>query len=210
MVQRYATEAKRYDCGLIWLPHLDAGFYEVANEHYDDSYFDHYAALEHLPISDQIIDARLKLVERHTTGRLLDFGIGSGTFIRHRSETVGFDINEKSVAWLNERGLYVDPWATISHAVTFWDSIEHVRDFAPLLANIQEWVFISIPIFSDAQHVLRSKHFKPAEHYWYFTPHGLAQLMRDHGFLAIEVNHDETNLGREDIMSFAFKREHAR
>lgn len=191
---------------MTWLPPI-GGFYEVNNEHYDDDYFQHYAELERLPISKEITNARLDLVARHAAGSLLDFGSGAGTFVRARgNDTVGFDINPKSVAWLRERNLYVDPWETKSRAVTFWDSIEHVRDFGPLLENISEWVFISLPIFSDAEHVLRSKHFKPTEHYWYFTMEGLVMLMRDNGFHCAEINRIETELGREDILSLAFRR----
>ncbi len=190
---------------MIWLPPI-GGFYEVKNEHYDDDYFQHYAELERWPISEQITTARLDLVARHTVGSLLDFGIGSGTFVRACDDAVGFDINPKSVAWLRARDLYADPWLTRSRIVTFWDSIEHVRDFGPLLANITEWAFISLPIFSDADHVLGSKHFKPTEHYWYFAKDGLVMLMRDNGFHCAEISRAETELGREGILSFAFRR----
>jgi hypothetical protein len=206
LVSGYADDAERHSSGLMWLPSLPAGFYEVKNEHYDDSYFEHYAELECLPISKQIIDARIGLVKRHTAATVVDFGIGSGTFVRSLSDTTGFDINPKSVAWLRARGLYVDPWSSTSRAVTFWDSIEHVRDFGPLLRNIREWLFISIPIFSSSEHVISSKHFKPMEHYWYFTQDGLVKLMRDNGFDCMEINREEIRLGREDILSFAFTR----
>ena len=65
-------------------------------------------------------------------------------------------------------------------------------------------LFVSIPVFKDMPHVLRSKHFRPDEHYWYFTGLGFVLYMLRHGFHLIAVDDFETRIGREDIMSFAF------
>jgi hypothetical protein len=87
-----------------------------------------------------------------------------------------------------------------------WDVLEHISDFQPLLVNVREWLFLSLPIFTDAKHALRSKHFRPDEHCWYFTRDGLVFAMKMCGFVLISESSVETDLGREDIGSFAFRR----
>ena len=103
--------------------------------------------------------------------------------------------------------LLVDPHLVVCDAISLWDVLEHIPDFQALLANVREWVFVSIPIFRDAEHVLRSKHFKPEEHCWYFTRDGLVLAMKQCGFGLISASAIETDLGREDIGTFAFRRE---
>jgi hypothetical protein len=95
----------------------------------------------------------------------------------------------------------------LSDAVSLWDVLEHIPDFQPLLANVREWLFLSLPIFRDAAHVLASKHFKPDEHCWYFTRDGLVVAMNLCGFALVSESIVETELGREDIGTFAFRRE---
>jgi hypothetical protein len=91
--------------------------------------------------------------------------------------------------------------------MTLWDVMEHIHEFPGLLENVRQWLFLSLPIFSDAGHVLRSKHFKPAEHCWYFSRDGLVFALETCGFALITESTIETELGREDIGSFAFRRE---
>jgi hypothetical protein len=54
--------------------------------------------------------------------------------------------------------------------------------------------------------VLRSKHFRPQEHIWYFTREGLVNAMKACGFSLVAESDFETELGREDIGTFAFRR----
>jgi len=71
---------------------------------------------------------------------------------------------------------------------------------------VRKWLFVSLPIFRDAEHVLRSKHFRPQEHVWYFSRDGLIYAMKQCGFDLVSESNVETELGREDIGTFAFKR----
>ena len=154
--------------------------------------------------------ARVEFVERHYRGPLIDVGIGSGAFIELRRErrrtTYGYDVNPAGIAWLEERMLLVDPYLVSFDAMTLWDVLEHIPDFQSLLANVREWLFLSLPIFRDAEHALRSKHFKPDEHCWYFTRDGLVFVMNACGFALVSESMIETELGREDIGTFAFRR----
>jgi Methyltransferase domain len=155
--------------------------------------------------------ARFNFVEQHYRGTLIDVGIGSGAFIELRRDrrrtTYGYDVNPAGIAWLEERALLVDPYLVSFDALTLWDVLEHMPDFQSLLANVSEWLFVSLPIFRDAEHALRSKHFRSDEHYWYFTRDGLVAAMKMCGFALVTESVIETELGREDIGTFAFRRE---
>jgi hypothetical protein len=72
---------------------------------------------------------------------------------------------------------------------------------------VRKWVFVSIPIFTSAADVLRSKHYKPKEHVWYFTVGGLDHFMRSFGFECVDFNRMEREAGREQIDTFVFRRE---
>jgi hypothetical protein len=158
------------------------------------------------------MQARVDFVAQHYQGSLIDVGIGSGAFVdlrrhsRPMRPTFGYDVNPAGIEWLQQRRLFADPYAAPFEAATMWDVLEHMPDYPRLLANVREWLFLSLPIFRDARHVLGSKHFKPAEHCWYFTRDGLVFAMQQCGFALLSESTIETELGREDIGSFAFKR----
>jgi Methyltransferase domain len=155
--------------------------------------------------------ARFNFVERHYRGPLVDVGIGSGAFVELRRgrgrTTYGYDVNPAGMEWLEQRMLLVDPHLVVFEAVTLWDVLEHIPDFQSLLANVREWLFVSLPIFRDAEHALRSKHFRPDEHCWYFTRDGLVFALKLCGFVLVSESKVETDLGREDIGTFAFRRD---
>ena len=153
---------------------------------------------------------RLEFVDRHFQGALVDTGIGSGAFVElrlaHKRATWGYDVNPAGVDWLTERKLLVDPYRCPFDAMTLWDVLEHIPHYPPLLANVRKWIFVSTPIYRDAEHVLRSKHFRPREHCFYFTQPGLVYAMKLCGFELVSESTFETDLGREDIGTFAFRR----
>lgn len=196
---------------LTWWPEIGVGYYPVAEgvSPYDDAYFDRFAAQADSDIGRELMQARVALVARHWKGSLIDVGIGSGAFIALRSErkpTFGWDVSPKAKSWLKERDLLINPYDDRVDAISLWDVMEHIPDFHVLLANVGRWVFISIPIFTDCAHVLRSKHYRKDEHVWYFTAPGLIAVMESLGFDLAERNTIETTIGREDIGSFAFRR----
>jgi Methyltransferase domain len=197
---------------LTWWPQLGIGYYpvEAGLAPYDQAYFDAFDRNARTPLGRALMQARLDFVEQHYNGRLVDVGIGSGAFIElrraRRRTTWGYDVNPAAVRWLDERALLVDPYLVSFEAMSLWDVLEHMPDFRPLLANVSEWLFLSVPIFRDAEHALRSKHFKPAEHCWYFTRDGLLFAMKACGFALVSESMMETELGREGIGTFALNR----
>ena len=149
---------------------------------------------------------RVSFVGQHYRGTLVDVGIGSGAFIEAREDTNGFDINPAGVAWLKKKCLWFNPYDCSFPAASMWDVLEHMSDPRPLLANVEEWLFLAVPLFDDAEHVLRSKHYRKDEHCWYYTRRGLLNLMKELGFKLSSESNMEVYAGREDIGAFAFKR----
>jgi hypothetical protein len=178
---------------------------------YNRAYFERFAKQAATMIGYQLMNARMEFVARHYKGMLCDVGIGSGAFIIRRGPlTFGWDVNPVGIQWLKQRHRYADPMITPFPAISMWDVLEHIPNFVPLLNNVGRWLFLSLPIFRDVTHALGSKHFRPDEHTWYFSRDGLVWLMNKLGFVLMEENDEETKIGREDIMSFAFHKGEAR
>ena len=190
---------------LQWLPELGIGFYPVESMPYDAAYFAKYQEMAQTEMGQQLTAARVALVNKYTDGKVLDIGIGSGAFVEARPYTWGYDVNPTGINWLMERKRYRHPLRG-ADALTFWDSLEHIHDPAMILQGAKEYVFVSCPIYDNVMHILRSKHYRPTEHVWYWTVHGLFEFMSRYGFEPVEMNRMETALGREDIGTFVFKR----
>lgn len=198
--------------GLVWLPELGMGRYPVPEARpYDHGYFDRYQKLADTPLGHQLTMARLRLVARHYQGTVLDVGIGAGQFVSARPDTWGYDVNPAGVEWLKKLGKWAnlyDAWQPQDRfpALTFWDALEHIDKPEEAVAKASEWVFVSIPIFNGAEHILSSRHYRKDEHIWYWTHDGLIRWFAEQGFTCVEHNTCESMLGRDGIGSYAFKR----
>ncbi len=205
---RHIIAARR----LTWWPDIGIGYYpvEAGIAPYNTAYFDRFADQANSEIGRTLMRARVDFVARHFSGTLVDVGIGSGAFVELRNQgrrkTYGWDVCPKAMKWLADKNLLIDPNLVPVDAISLWDVLEHIHDFRHLLDNVREWVFVSLPIFNDCDHVLGSKHFRKDEHVWYFTAPGLITVMNSLGFDCIEHSDIETKIGREDIGSFAFRR----
>lgn len=199
--------AAALDSALVWIPELGLGRYPVADDRavYDREYFERFARQADSPIGRALNEARLELVRRFGARDVVDVGIGCGAFVEALG-CRGFDVNPAGVEWLQARGAFVDPWSCDVEALTFWDSLEHIDDPEQLLRRARRFVFVSLPIFEDLAHVRRSKHFRPTEHFWYFTRDGFVRFMQSQGFELAHESRVESEIGREDIGTFVFKR----
>lgn len=204
---------ERHARGLLWYPELGYGFYPVQPDgQYGAAYWENYQKYRQSPIAYRLMRRRVELVEAFVPGEpVVDIGIGSGHFVEERgygeaSPTFGYDVNPIAVAWLKERGLWRDPYEAPVDAACLWDTLEHMEKPEDFLARVRQWIFVSIPIFDGPEHVLRSKHFKTDEHFFYFTRSGFVAWMRVRGWRLVEENRMETELGREDIGTFVFRR----
>lgn len=190
---------------LNWLPQCGIGYFPVVEQPYDKAYFDKYQDMEETPIGLALNKARVDLVNKYTDKEVLDIGIGCGSFVKARPNTYGHDINPYGIEWLIQQDKFRSPLKG-ANSLTFWDSLEHIHDPTLHMHGAKEYVFISCPIYKDADHILKSKHFRPDEHCWYWTHDGLQIFMWSFGFVLVEHNQMESEIGREDIGTFVFKR----
>ncbi|HBO4895095.1 TPA: methyltransferase domain-containing protein [Pseudomonas aeruginosa] len=193
------------DC-LLWSDELGMGFHPRPPMDYSGPYFEKYQALDATPMGAALTAARVDMVRRHFDGEVLDVGIGGGRFVIESGGN-GFDVNEEAVQWLKSRNAYADPYKGVA-AITCWDSLEHVPDPEALVRSVGEWVFVSMPVYKDQADCLKSKHFKPGEHLHYWSVRGLVGWFAKMNFGCVEINERESDLGREGITSFAFRRFH--
>ena len=101
--------------------------------------------------------------------------------------------------------LLVDPHVVSFDAASLWDVLEHIPDFQSLLANVREWVFLSLPIFRDAEHALRFQAFQAGGALLVFHPRRTGVRDADLRIRTGAESTMETDLGREDIGTFAFR-----
>lgn len=209
MMQTYAQDTRQGLRRLRWSTRAGVGYYpaEPAGV-YDAAYWAKYERYAATDMGRELTRFRVDLVARHHDGPALDVGIGCGQFIEDRPETMGYDVNPVGVRWLRERYAYHDPRTDgPMPAGTFWDSLEHIRHPGRFLRALgARWLFLSIPIFRGPWHALRSRHYRPDEHFWYFTRRGLVRWLGRMGYDLREISHAETELGRHGIESFAFER----
>lgn len=196
---------------LIWWPHKGYGR-ELPDEktvvRYDADYLENCRIREGTEVGKLLIRDRLALLLRHTKQNDLtvDVGIGAGGFIEasmsHGNLIYGWDVNEA----LSDRISFINPNTRTVDNVCCWDSLEHMISPEAMLRNVRKKVLMSLPIFDSAEHVIRSKHYKPGEHIWYFTEAGLIRWMREQGLRLIERNRDEERYGREEVGTYVFAR----
>lgn len=201
----------RFD--LFWSDALACGYYPVdpADWPYDAQYFAKYQTYAQSDLGKKISTFRADLTEAHAKAGdiILDVGVGCGAFLlemkTRRPRIWGYDVNPAAVEWLKGNGMFLAPDGR-PDVMTFWDSFEHIPHPDKVIEHARHCVIMSIPIFWDAAHARRSKHFRTDEHFWYFTTDGLVRFMRGCGFRLEQIEHAETRLGREDIETFVFKR----
>lgn len=197
----------------VWFPERGWGVREPTEAErfeYRDSYFERFREISALPPGVALNEARCQFVEKYWSGAVLDCGVGSGAFIErwgtHRAK--GFDIADAPRKWLEERGLWSNPYLEPVEVLTAWDVLEHLREEPArrLLNNVSTYLFVSTPIYESADHALRSHHMKPGEHLLYFSEPGLRKFVGQCGFALLERNRMEEAYGREGIGTFAFYR----
>lgn len=186
------------------LKSYDGKYMSYCNEKYKDKDF-----------SDKINEFRTNLVKKHigdTKNKLVDIGIGNGSFIEYyESETgkiaLGYDIDDEAVDWLSKRNKLATKLQAYE-IFTLWDVLEHMPDPSYFLGSLvsAEVILISIPIFNHLGEIFESKHYRPDEHLWYFTEKGLVKFMADKKFSVVEISDGEEKIGREGIKTYVFKR----
>ncbi len=192
--------------GMAWQRDMSAG-----RVIYNDAYFRKYLDYENTAVGIALNAGRLAMLKRHCPahGRVLDYGAGCGTFVRLAREAGyrarGYDINPATVEALAKMGAYSEAFSEFD-TVTFWDSLEHIECPERALSRIHEsaHVLAAIPIFVDLRRIRESKHYRPGEHLYYWTPGGFIGWMKTQGFRFLEGSGHEVEAGRASIGAFAF------
>ena len=183
---------------------------------YADSYFDRYSRMAETPIGKALNNFRSSLVSKYCDS-IIDIGIGDGAFLKKfPGRGLGYDVCEKAENWLKSQNRWADPYESFPdvEAISFWDSLEHIKDPTLILDKIPHdaFVFFSLPIFSDITKITESKHYRPwgegggTEHYHYFNKEGFVEFLKLSGFEIIEILDEEMKIGREDILTFVAKK----
>lgn len=174
---------------------------------YDEAYFNRYVSYEGSETCNKLNAGRVAFVNKYTLRPVVDIGVGSGEFIRHRYLTWGYDVNPAAIRWLRENRLWADELHSFD-GYTFWDVIEHCPTPEDYFREIKAggFLFTSIPVFEDLWRIRDSKHYRPNEHLLYFSDRGFRWWMGEHGFELLEVSDFESKAGRESILSYAFRK----
>ena len=197
-----------FDNCLIWWPERGMGFHPAPPMDYQEDYWQDYLQRDASHMGAVLTQARVNFVRKHIgndINALVDVGIGGGRFVQD-ANCWGFDINEQSIKWLKARGSFTNPLTIEPEAISCWDSLEHMPKPEKLLKRVKKWLFVSLPIFTQPEAIPQSKHYKPREHLWYFTHDGFIRWCAAQGFDLIEFNTQESDLGRQGIVTYAFRR----
>ncbi len=195
----------------LWDDEYGIGFYPVLlNGQYNREYWEEYVRRMNTLMGETLNRLRTGLVEKHIGKEpIVDVGVGAGHFMLLRGkevETYGYDVNPVAIEWLLKIKRWWDPYFMDPENASLWDVLEHVARPDELVQRVKGHVFVSIPIVRSREHAIISKHFKPNEHFWYFTREGLLRWMKVQGFNLVEENLMETEAGREEIGTFVFKK----
>ena len=178
---------------------------------YDKSYDIKYQRYARTAAGELLQNIRLATVldgisEKGINCKILDFGCGSGSFVRCHEDIKGFDINPY--------GSYCDVTSLLNgfEVVTFWDSLEHIQDPKKLIKGLKaEYVFISTPSIDDfIGELTEFHHYYPGEHVHYFSAESLNKLMESCGYEKVSLHYRESTIrtsgGDKNILTMGFKR----
>jgi len=181
-------------------------FYPVTGFVYNKNYIKKYEKYAKTDMGKNILHSRLEIVKLYD--KLLDIGVGSCDIINNKKYSKGFDVNPIMIQklrngnkWCN---IYQDTLDEFD-VITFFDSFEHIETPRIILNKItNQTIVISIPIFNNYNDIITSRHFRPDEHYHYFTFLGFLNYMNDLNFKCQYISDIENQLGRNSIFTFVF------
>lgn len=184
-------------------------FYPVTDFVYDKEYIKKYEVYANTSMGEKILEARLDIVKPFFN--VIDIGIGCGDFINNKKNAKGFDVNPYTIKKLKDENRWCNPYTddlSQFDAITFFDSFEHIEKPEILLHRItSQTIIIALPIFKNYEDILKSKHYRPDEHFHYFTFLGFKEYMSKFNFKLSGWSGVEVELGRDAILTFIFKKE---
>jgi len=154
------------------------------------------------------------LAERPDARRVLDFGAGSGVFVRvcrdAGIDAVGVEQSEEAIARARDTldvTLFERPPDERFDVITLWDVIEHLRDPVAVLAMLKDRLtaggalFMTTGNFDNWRRVADGERWGLYlfDHHFYFTPASLAAVARQAGWTRFRLaggKHSLPPLGR--------------
>ena len=193
---------------------------------YGNDYFDKLKKYEGADRSDRaqkISGGRVRMVKRYEEywssfahENILDYGCGACTFIKTILDDDyfhifprGWDVMTESKRNMPQGSRWFDPYNENMREIgliTMWDVIEHLPEPSKLLDLVKHGtcVILSTPLYDSLDDIKDSKHYRPNEHFWYFTDKGIKVFMAEHGFFFEEQQYFEMAAGRENIGTYVF------
>lgn len=177
----------------------------VGIKKYDQEYYEKYCGYEKTRKGEKVNAERWRLIREYLYegSRVLDWGTGNGSFIRHKGShgylVKGYDINAFSPYFVPSPDKYLDvSW----NAITLWDVLEHMMDPVSFLARLKtDYVFLLVPDMDcgigeceNERDVEKWKHFRRDEHQHYFTPESIERALFLGGFMLAEINRYEATI----------------
>ncbi|MEC8637403.1 MAG: class I SAM-dependent methyltransferase [Bacteroidota bacterium] len=140
---------------------------------------------------------KIKLMHKHlsTKGKLLDFGAGTGSFVKFAQKkgwnAMAYEPNYNAH---NPEVTYVKEWFKVSYcnAITAWHVIEHLRKPKAFLQQAYDSLqkdgkmFVALPNFKswDAKKYGADwAGYDVPRHLWHFSPKGFIDMSEDCGFV---------------------------
>ncbi len=169
---------------------------------YDIDYWDLMVRLN-TQHAEQICNIRWNFVKDINPKTVLDFGCGMGHFRAFRPD--GVEVDTYDVGGWPQTGIHHSQY----DLVTFWDVIEHIKHLKSLrpVLKMATHVAVTVPIKPEGRKSLKGwKHYKPGEHYHYFSIKSLKDWFDSEGFEFVSGGWPEEECGiREDIFSGLFR-----
>ncbi len=199
------------DCRLVFTQNAPAPD-EISRYYQSQNYISHSdtkkgltARLYHMA-RQVMLPAKRKTVQNFTgknTGALLDYGSGTGYFIKHMSdygwETQGIEIDERAREYAKEwTHLPVDSPDVLASLpdnhfdiITLWHVLEHIHDVKETLSQLHRvlksdgHLVIALPNYTspDAEHYKENwAAYDVPRHLWHFAPKTVRNVLSDNGF----------------------------
>ena len=183
---------------------------------YDRSYEIKYDRYERTDTGKKIQYLRWETVKKHVPDNLklnlLDFGCGVGSFVKmffteRNIKAYGFDINPYT------QFCDVSVFFRNYDIVTFWDSLEHLRDPAKIIKGLNpKYLFACTPSTDDCfGNITDWRHYMPCEHAHYFNRESITAFLNGCGYKVIAHDYDESEPrnggGAKNILTVAAERE---
>ena len=168
--------------------------------HYDITYYDNLLRA-YSATARQISDIRWEFISSLRPKTVLDYGCGVGWFRAFKPD--GVEVDTFDIGPFTQTGIRREAY----DVVCFYDVLEHIPDWDTIRPVIEKATYVAgtVPILVNGQVLSSWKHYKPGEHFYYWSEEGFEEAMNEVGLEKIEHGWPECP-PRKDILSFKYRR----